>query len=114
MDKSSTAAPSDVTPQVYHSFVGRQPIYNGDLDVVAYELLFRQGEENHGQFVDGDQATSQVLLNACLDIGLDALVGTKRAFINVTRDFLLQDFALALPPQRVGLEFVGDLLDSDY
>lgn len=113
MDKSFPSAPSDVAPQVYQSFVGRQPIYNRELDVIAYELLFRNSEENIGQFVDGDQATSQVLLNACLDIGLDTLVGSRRAFVNVTRDFLLQDHALALPPERVGLEFVGDLLDID-
>ena len=113
MDRSSPATPSEAAPQVYQAFVGRQPIYNRELDVIAYELLFRNSEENRGQFVDGDQATSQVLLNACLDIGLDTLVGTKRAFINVTLDFLLQDYALALPPERVGIEFVGDLLDID-
>ena len=27
-------------------FVGRQPIYDRQLDVVAYELLFRSSEEN--------------------------------------------------------------------
>lgn len=91
MDWSLPEPPSDSTPQLYQSFVGRQLIYNRELDVVAYELLFRKSEENRGQFVDGDQATSQVLLGACLDIGLNTLVGTKRAFINVTRDFLLQD-----------------------
>jgi EAL and modified HD-GYP domain-containing signal transduction protein len=38
------------------------------------------------------------------DIGLDALVGGRRALVNVSRSFLLGEQVLALPPGRVGLE----------
>jgi c-di-GMP-related signal transduction protein len=44
--------------------VARQPICDADLKVRAYELLHR------GDAVDGEQATAQVLLAACGDIGL--------------------------------------------
>jgi len=46
-------------------FVGRQPIYNHNLGVFAYELLFRSSQtENLSQFpVSGDEATSQVFIN---------------------------------------------------
>jgi len=42
-------------------FVGRQPIYGRNLDVYAYELLFRGGDANYADFAEGDRATSQVI-----------------------------------------------------
>ena len=41
----------------------------------------------------GEYATSQVVHDAFMEIGLESLVGPKRAFINLTRDFILQDYA---------------------
>ncbi|GIX48625.1 MAG: histidine kinase [Candidatus Tectimicrobiota bacterium] len=90
-------------------FVGRQPIYDRQLDVFAYELLFRSGEANQARFVDGDLATSQVILNTFLEIGLDTIVGQKRAFINLTRGFLLQDCSHVFPAKRVVLEVLEDV-----
>ena len=53
----------------------------------AYELLFRSGESNHARVTDGDQATSQVILNTFMELGLETIVGSKLAFINLTRGF---------------------------
>ena len=47
----------------YEVFVGRQPIYTQQLDVFAYELLFRSGEMQHAGVTDGNQATAHVLVN---------------------------------------------------
>ncbi len=71
-------------------FVGRQPIYDNELNVVAYELLFRRYATGNANVVDGDQATSQVILNSFMEIGLDRLVGDEPAFINLTRSFILE------------------------
>ncbi len=90
-------------------FVGRQPIYNRKLDVVAYELLFRSSEANRAGVFDGDQATSQVLHNTFMEIGLDAIVGQKLAFINFTRDFILQDYTAVFPADRVVIEVLEDI-----
>jgi len=84
--------------------VGRQPIYTRQLDVFAYELLFRNGTENKATFVNGDEATSQVILHACVNIGLDNLVGQKLAFINMTRDFILSESFSLLPAERIVVE----------
>ena len=35
-------------------------------------------------------ATSNVIVRALADIGLDALVGDRKAWVNVTREFLLE------------------------
>lgn len=90
-------------------FIGRQPIFDRYLKVYAYELLFRRSDEDESHFVDGNQATSQVILNTFLDIGLDEIVGQKRAFINLTRDFLVEDNPLPFPKDRVVLEILEDV-----
>ncbi len=72
-----------------HVLLARQPIFNRKLNVVAYELLFRAGTENRADFVDGDQATSQVLLNAFTELDITDVVGKNKAFINFTRNLIL-------------------------
>jgi c-di-GMP phosphodiesterase len=71
---------------------------------VGYELLSRGAGHADAVVGDPDRATGEVILAALADIGLDALTGGKRAFINVTREFLLSERVTLLPPDRVGLE----------
>lgn len=85
-------------------FIARQPIFDRELKVYAYELLFRRADVRDANVIDGDQATSQVILNAFTVIGLDELVGPHPAFINMTRGFLLQDRRVPFPVDRVVLE----------
>jgi c-di-GMP phosphodiesterase len=89
--------------------LGRQPIYTRQLDIFAYELLFRNGTENYATFANGNEATSQVILHACVNIGLDDLVGQKLAFINVTRDFILSESFALLPAERVVMEVLENM-----
>ena len=111
---TSRCPPQHTLPPAYEVFVGRQPIYTQQLDVFAYELLFRSGEMQHAGVTDGNQATAHVLVNTFLELGLDTLVGSKRAFVNLTRDFLLQDYSLVFPADRVGLEVLEDVVvDAD-
>jgi EAL and modified HD-GYP domain-containing signal transduction protein len=92
-------------PQV---FIARQPIFDDRLDVAGYELLFRGQNQDAAVISDDDAATSTVVLNAFTEIGLETVVGDRRAWINVSRDFLLSGMALALPPGRVVLELLED------
>lgn len=90
-------------------YIGRQPIYDRGLRVIGYELLYRGGAANRAGLVDGDQATSQVILNAFLEIGLERLVGDRLAFINLTRGFLTAFPDLPLPREQVVLEVLEDI-----
>jgi c-di-GMP-related signal transduction protein len=92
-------------PQV---FIARQPIFDRELAVIGYELLFRGANENVAIISDHDEATSTVVINAFTEIGLDTVVGERLAWINVSRDFLLGGFARALPSGRVVLELLED------
>jgi EAL and modified HD-GYP domain-containing signal transduction protein len=107
-------SPHPALPPTYEIFVGRQPIYTQQLAVFAYELLFRSGETQYADVIDGNQATARVLVNTFLELGLDTLVGSKRAFINLTRDFLLQDYSQVFPADRVVLEVLENVaVDAD-
>jgi EAL and modified HD-GYP domain-containing signal transduction protein len=90
-------------------FVGRQAIYNRQLEVFAYELLFRSGVNNYAVIDDGDRATSQVILNTFMEIGLEKIVGEKMAFINLTRSFILGSYLFPFPQTRIGLEILEDI-----
>ncbi|MEM7308776.1 MAG: HDOD domain-containing protein [Planctomycetota bacterium] len=90
-------------------YVGRQPIYGRNLDVYAYELLFRSGDLDYADFAEGDRATSLVILNAFTEIGLDRVVGERMAFLNLTRGFIVGEYPLPVPHERVVLEVLEDV-----
>jgi EAL and modified HD-GYP domain-containing signal transduction protein len=93
------------SPSAWPTYVARQPVYDRDLNVVAYELLFRSGvAASEAIVIDAQAATGEAALTAVADIGLDVLVGGRRALVNVSRNFLLGEQVLALPPDRVSLE----------
>jgi c-di-GMP-related signal transduction protein len=87
-------------------FIGRQPIFDLKLNVVGYELLFRPGNVEGFDGTDGDTATSQVINNALMEIGLDEIVGDVPAYINFTKDLIINGVAELLPPDRVVLEIL--------
>lgn len=96
------------------AFVGRQPIYDRRLQVIGYELLFR----SHGSATDAgelraEQATAQVLLNTFIDIGIEAVVGSHKAFVNFSRGLVLSDYARVLPPAHVVLEVLESVTVDD-
>ncbi len=91
-------------------FVGRQPIYNKELGIYAYKVLFRSGKENSaGANLNEDKATSQVIINTFLDIGLDNLVGNALSCINLTERFLIDEDALPIPAERVILDIHANI-----
>lgn len=93
-------------------YLARQPIYDRQLNVHAYELLYRSGEENSAQVFDGDAATAQVLVNALIEIGLPDIIGSSHAFINLTRHHILEGLPAQLAQDRVVLEVLEDILPS--
>lgn len=92
-------------------YIGRQPIYDVKLNVVAYELLFRSGQVNQADVIDGDSATANVIVNAITEIGMDQLVGPHRAFVNLTHNHILQMAEQPMPElkDRLVLEVLEDV-----
>lgn len=90
------------------ALVGRQSIYDQRLDVYGYELLYRSlpGQNFAPSNLDGDLATSQVMLNTFFEIGLENIVANKFAFINLTGSFIDGSINLPLSQRNVVLEIL--------
>jgi EAL and modified HD-GYP domain-containing signal transduction protein len=86
-------------------YIARQPILDRQRRVAGYELLFRSaGDVSRAAVSNAEEATSSVVLNTLTEFSLDYVVGQQRAWINVTRRFVLDGLAETLPPKRVTLE----------
>ena len=92
------------------AFLARQPIFDKDQKVYAYELLYRSGlKNNFYDDADGDHATSSVLTNGFLSIGMETITRGKMAFINFTRNLLLKEIATVFPKEQMGIEILEDV-----
>ncbi|MBS4190856.1 EAL domain-containing protein [Bacillus sp. FJAT-49705] len=90
-------------------FVARQPIFNANEDVYGYELLYRRNQdENAFPDMDGDQATTELIINSFLNIGIDKLSNGKPCFINFTENLL----KLRLPTYFQPRDIVVEILES--
>jgi EAL and modified HD-GYP domain-containing signal transduction protein len=85
-------------------FIGRQPIFDRHMRVYAYELLYRHGFVDHAVITDFNAASSEVVVNALIEVGLDRLVGNKKAFCNFTRDFLIKGASIPFPTTQLVVE----------
>lgn len=94
-------------------FVGRQPILDRRNKVWAYELLYRHSLDNAIGDVDRTVATSRVVMNAFVDIGLEKVVGHHRALVHVSDDFLLSPELTGFSPERVMLQISDPIPAGD-
>ena len=91
-------------------FVARQPIFDRNRKVWAYELLFRSDAD--ATRFDGSEpssATRQVISHGMLSIGWDKMLSGKHGCINFGRDMLLQDLYSSLPPGQTIIELTEDI-----
>lgn len=90
-------------------YVARQPIFTKNKKIHGYELLFRESLSNFFPDIDGDTATSKLLYNSFFTIGVEKITGFKVAFINFTRDLLLNRVPLMFPRERIVVEILEDV-----
>ena len=94
-------------------FVARQPIFDPHQKVYAYELLFRSGMDNFFEASDPDQASTSVIVDSLLLMGMEKLTGGDRAFINCTRNVLIKGYAALLPKDKVVVEILESVEPDD-
>jgi len=108
----------DLRPLPPDCYLGRQPIYDAQREIRAYELLYRRNPADaEARVGSGDQASAEVILQAFLEIGLATVSPEQPVFINHTEGLLAMD--PIVPPDRcvievlegvpVNRETVGDL-----
>lgn len=90
-------------------FIARQPIFNRNLDVFGYELLFRSGGKST-QF-DGTSSTGATagVLGGLFESGINCLVGDKYALINFDEDFINSDSIELVSSDRLIIEMLEDV-----
>jgi c-di-GMP-related signal transduction protein len=88
--------------------LARQPILTKDENVAGYELLFRESSEERRFTSDAENATSHVIdtLNV---LGLDVVCDGRAAFINCTRQMLVNESFFLLPADKVVVEIQPDI-----
>ncbi len=84
-------------------YVGRQPIYTPSMDIFGYELLYRAKENTRALHRDGDKASSQVIFNTFIEIGMGKIVEDKLAFMQVDRGYLTGKAPMPFPKEQVVL-----------
>lgn len=87
-------------------YIARQPIYDADLKVIGYELLYRNSHQNFADFDDNDLASSQTIVNSFIHIGIDNLVGTSLAFVNLPEEFILHNELVPMFHEQTVLEIL--------
>lgn len=97
-------------------FLGRQPILDRHQNIVAYELLFRSGQSANvsGQGVganvfDDMSASAHVITHAFTELGVSAVLGKHKGFINVHDDLLMSDMVELLPKDKVVVELLESI-----
>jgi EAL and modified HD-GYP domain-containing signal transduction protein len=89
------------------ALIARQPIFDRNRQVYGYELLYRS-DRAHNEF-DGTEsafATKQVISNTVMSIGLENILGDKKAFVNFDQRLLSEGIYLNLPPQAAVIEIL--------
>jgi EAL and modified HD-GYP domain-containing signal transduction protein len=91
--------------------MARQPIFDRNGNIVAYELLFRNKQgQAPSNFTTLDEQTA--LANVLLNVGLDKLAKDTIAYVNVPTSLLYSDAIRLLRPERVVLEVLETVEES--
>ncbi|MGN1119355.1 MAG: EAL and HDOD domain-containing protein [Oscillospiraceae bacterium] len=95
--------------------MARQPIFDADNKVYAYELLYRSnGSQNSYNGVNGDESTADVVTNAFFGLDVRDVIGSARAFINFTGNLLKHGVPRMISPEILVVEVLeNQMMDED-
>ncbi|MBQ4846505.1 HDOD domain-containing protein [Pseudoalteromonas sp. MMG005] len=88
-------------------YIARQPILDKAQNIYAYELLYRDSDNNaFPSGVTDGQATGRMFFNSLMFVGVDRLAAGHRAFINLSDESLLHELPKLLNPENLIVEIV--------
>lgn len=106
MERFLSTAMSDTTSLQDTFFLGRQPIFDCQQEIIGFELLFRSSEKNMSEYDSQNHACTSVITSALSGFGFREVLGDKAGFINVTMDVLMTDLIEILPCEQAILELL--------
>lgn len=86
-------------------YIARQPIFDNEMHIYGYELLYRSNQLNRFDGTDDDVATASLLDDFFLT-EFNELVGDTRGFVNFSENLLLDKVPLLLPKEKVVVEIL--------
>ena len=104
--KSREVGPAAQEPRIETVHVGRQPIVGRAGELYGYELLFRDQASAGSAIHDGDSATTATITAAFSEFGADVLLGGRRGFVNLSRNFITGELPLPFEPATAALEML--------
>lgn len=87
-------------------YVARQPIFDRNRNEIAYEILYRDGMSNRFPGINGDEATSHVIVNAYQNFGISTLTAQLPAFINFTEKLIYEEVGTLFSPELLVIEIL--------
>ena len=87
-------------------FVARQPIFDQNMQLYGYELLYRRNNQDFFDGTDDGQATADLINNAFLTLSFNELTHGTRAFINFPKDLIEKEIPLLLPKDKIVVEII--------
>tara|TARA_R110001583_G_scaffold100831_2_gene246970 strand:- start:11665 stop:12894 length:1230 start_codon:yes stop_codon:yes gene_type:complete len=88
--------------------MARQPIFDRQLKVIAYELLYRSDTDSDADFLDGEKASSEMLLNTYTSISDEGSTKRVPAFIHLNREMLIRQNVPQLLRKQIVIELLED------
>ncbi|WP_156042957.1 EAL and HDOD domain-containing protein [Marinobacterium lacunae] len=101
-------------PDQSQVLMARQPIFDKELRVVAYELLYRSDDEKQmANVFNGHHATSNVLVNAYTSIIANQERRQLPAFLNLPREMFEADSLPSMSHRQLVIEVLEDVKVDD-
>lgn len=92
--------------------VARQPIFDEHMKVYAYELLYRS-DKGVNDKRDGSTKTGEVVFNTLVTLGLDTMLGGRKAFINFTKETIYERLPHMFSTEVLVVEILEDVVPDD-
>ncbi|WP_281561381.1 HDOD domain-containing protein [Thalassomonas sp. RHCl1] len=96
------------------SMLARQPIYNHDNQLFAFELLYRSDDNQNAGVTNDFEATSKLLANLCMNSLDEEISANRPIFINVDLAFLTSESFFSAPPPNVVFEILETVEISEF
>lgn len=90
-------------------FIARQPIFNDQLEVYGYELLFRLNSQSTQFGGVSSQGATAMVITGLFESGLENLIEDKLAFINFDEIFIHSEAVELIKPNRMIVEMLENI-----
>jgi len=94
-------------------YIARQPIYDRNMNVYGYELLYRKSINNYYEGTDDTQSTAELIENSFLIMNLKELTTGSKAFINFSATLIEKDIPQLLPKKSIVIELLERVVPTE-